>query len=525
MTRDEGTPFAVERGVIAFHLRALRSRIRVLLVITAAALALGIAWVAQRTPVYAASAQVLVAPLAQTDQTFFGVSLLRDSGDSARTLDTTVPLLDSPAAAAGAARTMGKGWDRPRVARAVTVAPRHGTNIIEIKGRGDSPREAARLANGFASASLAQRSKLLSHQASIALKRAQTQLGSLGRLRPDDAADLLNRVNKLAEVANGTDPTLSLVRPAIAPLSPSGAADWVLVMLTGIGGLALGAGTILLLEVLDRRIRDEEDILESYPLPVLTRLPQIPRQQRQALAGRDPALSPLLRERFRMIGPQLGAGVERGRKILITSPSPGDGKTTAAIGLALSLLGVDRSVLLADLDVRAASLSERLDKTPGEGVERLLHPDSTLRELVSDVPMALGLSVLPAVRTHDLVLIDAIMRRLPQLLAEADELVDFVVIDAPALGEVGDALWLADEVDDVVLVARPGNTLRAHLEITRDMLERAGHTPDGLIIVGGPDARVGQYGSGHYGYGASGGQRGALPAGAARAIRGLRSGR
>jgi succinoglycan biosynthesis transport protein ExoP len=502
MTKDQGTPFAVERGVIAFHLRALGARRRVLFLVTAAALAVGVLWVAQRPPTYKATAQVLVSPLPQGDQTFFGVSLLRDAADTTRTLDTAVTLLDTPSAAARAARTMGKGWTRREVEAAVTVKTQPAANIIDVSALADSAGDSARLANAFARAALRLRGELISQQASIALKRAETQLNSIGSLNPADASDLLRRVNKLTDVAGGTDPTLTLAERATAPDHTSGIPSWLVVLAAGVGGLALGAGGILLFELLDRRVRDEEDILESYPLPVLTRIPTMPRHQRNALGGPEPALSPGVRERFRMVRPQLAPGDDARRTILVTSPSAGDGKTTAAIGLALSLLGPGQHVLLADLDLRRATLTERLlGRLAEQGVERLLHPGTSLADLVVEAPATPGLTILPAVPAHDLALVEVMLRRINELLADGARSADYVVIDAPPLADVGDALWLADWVDDMILVARPGNTFRAHLGISRDMLQRAGHLPDGLIIMGGPEGRVSPYSAGTYGYG------------------------
>ena len=467
--------------------------------VTVAALVLGIVWVAQRPPTYDATAQVLVSPLPQGDLTFFGVSVLRDAADTTRTLNTAVTLLDTPSAAARAAREMGSGWTRRRVSDAVSVKVRSSANIIDIKAEADSPRKAAKLANAFARAGLRLRSDLLSRQASVALRRARTQLESLGKLTPDDAAELLVRVNKLSDVAGGTDPTMTLAEPATVPDSPGGLPGWMLVLAVGIGGLALGAGAVLMVDLVDRRASDEDEILETYPLPVLTRIQTMTRQQRSALVAAEPALPWTVRERFRLIEPQLPRRAEPGRSILLTSPSGGDGKTTAALSMALALAGSDHRVLLVDLDLRRAELSERLGMRPDEGPERLLSPETGLEDLVVELPGSPAVSVLPATPTRDVALVEAVLRRLTDLIDGAAEDGYRVVIDTPALVDVGDSLWLAERVDDVILVVRPGNTFRAHLAIARDMFERAGVMPDGLILIGGPVTRASDYGS--YGYG------------------------
>jgi Mrp family chromosome partitioning ATPase len=76
------------------------------------------------------------------------------------------------------------------------------------------------------------------------------------------------------------------------------------------------------------------------------------------------------------------------------------------------------------------------------------------------------------------------MTRLPALLAQARRMADYIVIDAPPLGEVSDAYQLLPLVDEVIVVARPGNTRRGSFEFMRELLNRAQRTPFGMVIVG-----------------------------------------
>jgi hypothetical protein len=59
-----------------------------------------------------------------------------------------------------------------------------------------------------------------------------------------------------------------------------------------------------------------------------------------------------------------------------------------------------------------------------------------------------------------------------------------VIIDTPPLGEVSDALRIASQVDDVVVVARPRHTSRSSFLVVRDLLGRFGIVPRGLLVVG-----------------------------------------
>src|SRR5437867_11592757 len=93
-------------GALGPYMRALRSHRLLVLAITLLALAAAIGWLAHRSPQYQAKAEILVSPLPQDDQTFLGIpDVLRDSpSDPTRTIQTAATFIDSPLAAALAAR-------------------------------------------------------------------------------------------------------------------------------------------------------------------------------------------------------------------------------------------------------------------------------------------------------------------------------------------------------------------------------------------------------------------------------------
>jgi Mrp family chromosome partitioning ATPase len=115
----------------------------------------------------------------------------------------------------------------------------------------------------------------------------------------------------------------------------------------------------------------------------------------------------------------------------------------------------------------------------------LLRTDRALDSVLAEPRTAPGLRVIGSSPQADVMpLLEAVSRDMPELLRAARELADYVIIDTPPLGKVSDALRAAMTVDDVVLVARPGNTDRTDLQHTRELLDRMGHTPTGLVVVG-----------------------------------------
>src|SRR5262249_33888790 len=151
------------------------------------------------------------------------------------------------------------------------------------------------------------------------------------------------------------------------------------------------------------------------------------------------------------------------RSIMVTSASPGDGKTTCAAQLAIALASGGKHVVLVDYDLRDPDMGNALGidlRSPSASESG----DSPMSRTVT-IPELPTLSFLPAT-TGNLTQLDDMAVQLADLFKEANYLADYVIIDTPPLGEVGDALQIAPHVDDIILVARAGNTERSALSRT-----------------------------------------------------------
>jgi capsular exopolysaccharide synthesis family protein len=270
------------------------------------------------------------------------------------------------------------------------------------------------------------------------------------------------------------------------------------VALALMAGFLLGTGTALLIEMLDRHIRDQDELLALYPLPVLARIPKLPRRLTKGRADASPmAMPPAVREGFRTLLVQLEQRSGTNRTVMVTSATSRDGKTTSAINLAFALVGAGHRVILIDFDLRKPDIGAALGATSERGLISLLAEDVKLADLLVPAAQLPPLQVVPAGTEGDVVLLEALTRQLPQVLKEAQELADYVIIDTAPLGEVSDALRIADLVDDIVVVTRPGHTNRVNFELMRDLLEQTGKTPLGFLILGatgGPTSAYYSYG-------------------------------
>lgn len=253
----------------------------------------------------------------------------------------------------------------------------------------------------------------------------------------------------------------------------------------------------MLFDFANRRVRDEAELTHMYPLPVLARVPLLKRLALKGAGGPSLLVVPEVREAFRTIIAQLETSHDSDRSLMLTSASTGDGKTTSSVNLAMSLAGTGHSVALLDLDFRKPDLALRLNLDRTASIQDIisdLDQRKGIKDLLVEVPPLHSLKVLSvSADPENAVLVDALNHRLPELLAAARGHAEYVVIDTAPLGEVSDALRVAQIVDAVILVARLGNTRRRNLQITRDLLERTGRTPAGYLLIGGDQGATGTY--------------------------------
>ena len=182
--------------------------------------------------------------------------------------------------------------------------------------------------------------------------------------------------------------------------------------------------------------------------------------------------------------------------ILVTGASASEGKSTTAVNLASSLALTGRDVILIEADLRRPSLGSVLDLEPTDGgvVSVLIEHTRLSQALVSSQAYGPHLRALLADQSGggwvtDLFSIPAA----DAMVRDARRLADYVVIDSPPLNEVIDALPLARQADDVLLVTRIGQTRLDKLGQLADLLEESGITPIGFAVIGTPRPRRREY--------------------------------
>lgn len=168
---------------------------------------------------------------------------------------------------------------------------------------------------------------------------------------------------------------------------------------------------------------------------------------------------PTLLEQFRQLAGTL-FHLQRAnnlRSVMVTSATPGDGKTLVSVNLALVLAESYRArVLLVDADLRKPSIPAVLPMAAGVGLSEALRADN-------DAPLALlqltpTLTLLPAGQPIPNSLEALTSPRMRSIMEEAVERFDWVVLDAGPIGPTTDPRVLTTLVDGALFVVRAGVT-------------------------------------------------------------------
>ena len=181
--------------------------------------------------------------------------------------------------------------------------------------------------------------------------------------------------------------------------------------------------------------------------------------------------------------------------LLVTSTKSGEGKSSTALALAQNFARREKSVLLVDADLRKPAFKGVTDKV---GLSKLLTTEDSVRSHVLETQHA-NLKLLPSgpVPPNPADLLST--GRMRKILAEAEELVDVVVVDGPPTLGLADAPLLASVAGNVLFVVESGSTrTRAAIEALNRLEATGAHVVGATLTKASTEAG---YGYGRYGYG------------------------
>ena len=274
-------------------------------------------------------------------------------------------------------------------------------------------------------------------------------------------------------------------------------------------GAFLGLLVILAYAATRRSIRGAEEIRRELNQSCLAVLPQVRFKRRsgamdRTISIRNRKISGAFQESVRSMRIKFlrEDAKKKAQVVMVTSTLPGEGKTTAAVNLALTLSQNGAKVILVDLDLRKPSVKKALGiRKPSQGVPELLESGG-LDVQSYLVPLeGTNLSLLAGDTAAADVRRQISSRRLTTLLDTLRQEADFIVLDTPPCRLVADSAAIARAADATVYVLRSGAAQVPHVLDGLQMLADSGTRILGCVLNGAEGSRSG-YGYGYgYGYG------------------------
>jgi capsular exopolysaccharide synthesis family protein len=264
----------------------------------------------------------------------------------------------------------------------------------------------------------------------------------------------------------------------------------------------LGVGAAVMSDVLDKSIRDPEQIASLFKTEVMGSLPQVKSWRRRLAAARtnEAGTTALVRADGSELGDRKHSvtGFEEAirtlrnsillsnfdhslKSLMITSAAPAEGKTTTAVHLAIAHAQQKHKTLLIDCDMRRPGVHGKLGINPESGLATVLQNGLQWREKLVKLVEIPDLDILPSGfasrRAADL-----IGGSLPRILEEATPDYDLIVIDSPPVLGFPEPLQMAAAVDGVVVVALAGRTNRSAVGSALTTLQRVRANVVGLVL-------------------------------------------
>ena len=277
-----------------------------------------------------------------------------------------------------------------------------------------------------------------------------------------------------------------------------------------LGGGAIGflilAGLAVLLDLADKSFRSPEDIAAEIGAPVLGHIPamELDKLVKKTNQDVDTSLCTIhhsrgrVSEAYRSVRTGLFFSNRGGelKVIQVTSPVPGDGKSTLSSNLAVTMAQSGRSVLLIDADFRRPRIAKLFNIDSDKGMATVVAGACELDEAThaSSIP---GLSIMPGGKrpSNPAELLSS--QRFGDLLGALREKFDIVIVDTPPLLAVSDPSAIAAVVDGVVLTMRLRRNVKPLVTRAARILESVDAKLLGIVVNGvSQDAGYGY----NYGY-------------------------
>lgn len=323
------------------------------------------------------------------------------------------------------------------------------------------------------------------------------------RLSQKVAEELTSFVDELETPPGKANPPikLSIVDAAPLPTSPVSPQPLRNLGLAAVLGLLLGLGLAVLRELLDTTVKTGADVEAVTGAPMMADIAFDARATKRPLITSLESHAPRV-EAFRVLRTNMQfVDVDKASKVFaVTSSVPGEGKTTTACNLAITLAQAGERVLMVDGDLRRPQIATMFDLEPAVGLTSVLIGSIDLEDAYQETNIE-NLTVLSSgkVPPNPSELLQS--QAMGEVLDRARKEFDIIVMDAPPLLPVTDAALLASQSDGALVVVRHSKTTRDQLRHSIERLSAVDAKVLGLVFNMVPVRRGSKGDAYGYGYG------------------------
>ncbi len=289
-----------------------------------------------------------------------------------------------------------------------------------------------------------------------------------------------------------------ILSDAVVPNSPSSPRKSIILALSGVLGILIGSGLILLNEFLNSSFRTAKELETHTGFTVMGQIPTIPGNKRTKVLNylTDKPTSAAAESVRNLRTSLLLSNVDNPPQVIIsTSSIPGEGKTTIALALAHNALGLGKSVLLVEGDIRRYTLSEYFERVPEKGIVSVISGDLAFDDAAFS-PDNFGGRIIggenTAVNAADLFSSE----KFRNFIAEMRQQFEMIIIDTPPVLVVPDARIVAEIADAVLFTVKWDSTSKHQVDEALRLFHQANQQVSGIVL-----SQISPKGMKRYGYG------------------------
>lgn len=332
-------------------------------------------------------------------------------------------------------------------------------------------RELAKSRTDLSTQSLGEQERRV--QLNLIVRDADTLRRQLG--------DMLTRLNQIESAADVDTNNIAIIDKAQVPEDPVSPILWRNLLIGLMAGVTLAVAAAMLRELFDETLQRPEDVEDKLRLPLLGVVPSTNQDVLESLRdGRSGVAEAYYSVRSTI---DYASGGDVKKLLLVTSSSPGEGKSTTAYALAQDFARAGRRVLLVDGDTRAPSQHRMLNHSRKlAGLTECLIHQKPVEEAIYQGDIQ-GLSYMPlgARPSNPVHLLSSDV--VPPFLARLKSMFDVVIIDAPPVMGLADAPLMARLVDAVIFIAEAGKAHNGQAKIALRRLRDNGARVLGAVLT------------------------------------------